>query len=67
MQTGIYFRVQRNNEYLNLDLSDMTESEIRDILNTKSRDFVIGVVIGMLASQKAESAGLAKALVELAK
>lgn len=48
MPTGYYFSVQRNNEYMNLDLSEMTESEIRDILNTKSRDFVITLLIGVL-------------------
>lgn len=42
--TGMYFRVQRDNSWKNVELEYLTHEERYAILNDKSKDFLTGVI-----------------------
>lgn len=54
---GIYMRVKRNGKYQSLCLSDMTEEELEENLDSKSWEWLKGAVIH-LASTLHEIGGL---------
>ena len=54
--TGIYFRVQRRGEWLNIDVADLTEKEIRIILIGKSDEWKASMIYALARQIKAQAA-----------
>lgn len=42
---GIYLRIERNGKYQSLCLSDMTEEELEENLNSKKSEWLKGAII----------------------
>lgn len=47
---GIYLRVKRNGKYQSLCLSDMTEEELEENLNSKNEEWLKGAVIHLAST-----------------
>ena len=50
---GVYFRVKTQNGYENICWSDLTEEQMREILNTKDRDYIVELAITIGLSLRA--------------
>ena len=47
---GIYLRIKRNGKYQSLCLSDMTEEELEENLNSKNGEWLKGAVIHLAST-----------------
>jgi len=44
---GIYFRIKRDDKWMNLCFTDLTEEEREKVLKDKSQDFVLQLALAM--------------------
>lgn len=44
---GYFFRVKRNDKYENLCFSDLTEDEMKEVLNNRSVEWLTSLCIGL--------------------
>lgn len=44
---GIYFRIKRNDKWMNLCFTDLTEEEREEVLKDKSQDFILQLALAM--------------------
>lgn len=42
---GIYFRVQRNEKYVTLCFSDLTEDEMRSVLKNADKEYLLNMCV----------------------
>lgn len=45
--SGMYFRIKRNDRWLNICFEDLTDEEQNELLETKNLEFTRGIAIGM--------------------
>jgi len=44
---GIYFRIKRDDKWMNLCFTDLTEEEREEVLKDKSQDFILQLALAM--------------------
>ena len=44
---GIYFRIKRDDKWMNLCFTDLTEEEQKEVLKNKSQDFILHLALAM--------------------